>query len=158
MSGYGMSLVSTIGAFKAGLYAAAKSVYDPTKTAVVSGNPSQDVLAELVSLGVVEIGQQPATFGSNRGREETLTCEVTISVFTGGGDDQQPTADARAGTLLTLLEQQVHYTDTSLGGVVRECFLTAARLDSGPGAMGDNSRGRLTVVIATFTAKARISA
>jgi hypothetical protein len=156
MSGYGMSLVSALGAYKAGLYAAAHAVYDPKTTYVCSGDPSQDILPELVSLGTVEIGQVPATLGSNRGREETLTCDVHFRVFTGGGDDQQPAADARVGTLLTMLEQQVHYTDTSLGGAVRECFLTSARLDSGVDDLGNNTRGRVAVINATFTAKARI--
>jgi hypothetical protein len=151
-----MNLVSVLGAYKAGLYAAAKAVYDRDTTYVCSGEPSQDVMAELVSIGATEIGQEAATLGTNRGREETLTCEVVLSVFRGGGDEQQPTADARVGQLLTLLEKQVHYTDTTLGGVVRECFLTAARLDSGPGSLGDNTRGRLAAITATFTAKARI--
>ncbi|MBW4033029.1 MAG: hypothetical protein HIU88_10235 [Acidobacteria bacterium] len=152
-----MALVSALGAYKAGLYNAAKAVYDPTTTYVCSGDPSQDILAELVSLGTVEIGQVPATLGSNRGREETLTADVHFRVFTGGGDDQQPTADARVGVLLTMLEQQVHYTDTSLGGAVRECFLTSARLDSGVDDLGNNTRGRVAVINATFTARARIS-
>lgn len=157
MTGTGMALVTVIGAYKAALHAAAKAVYDPDTTYVCSGEPSQDVLYELVQLGTCEIGQTPATIGTNRGREETLTCEVTISVFRGGGDSEQPTCDARAGELLSLLEQQVHYTDTTLGGVVRECFLTAATLDSGPGDMPEgNVSGRLAAINATFTAKARI--
>lgn len=160
MSGYGMSLVSAIGAVKAGLYAAAKAVYDPTVTYVSSGEPSSDVLYELVSIGAVEIAQTPATISQNRGREEVLTCDVTISVFSGGDDDEQPVIDARCGALLALLEQQVHYTDTSLGGVVRECFLTSARLDSGPAAMGpeqNRTYGRAAAISATFTARARIT-
>lgn len=159
MSGYGMGLVSAIGDFKAGLVAAAKAVYDPKVTYVSSGEPSQDVLFELVEIGAVEIGQAPATLGTNRGREETLEAGVTISVFSGGDDDEQPVLDQRAATLLTLLEQQVHYTDTSLGGAVRECFLTRARLDSGPGSLGsesDRTYGRMAAITATFTAKARI--
>ena len=159
MSGYGMSLVSAIGAFKAGLLAAAKAVYDPTKTYVVSGDPSQDTLYELVSIGTVEIGQTVATIGVNRGREETLTAEVLITVFGGGEDDAQAALDVRAGALLALLEQQVHYTDTTLGGAVRECFLTRARLDSGPDAFGPETNltyGRRALITSTFTAKARI--
>lgn len=156
-TGLGMNLVSALGGFKAGMVSAALTVYDKTTTYVTSGEPSQDVLAELVSIGTVTIAQTPATIGDNRGREETLTCEVMLSVFRGGDDDQQTTADTRVGDLLALLEQQVHYTDTTLGGVVRECFLTSATLDSGPGAMGDNRRGRLAVINATFTAKARIT-
>lgn len=159
MTGYGMALVSALGPFKTGLVAAAKAVYDPAKTYVSSGEPSQDTIYELVVVGTVEIGQVPATLGTNRGREETLTADVLISVFSGGDDDEQPVLDQRAGALLALLEQQVHYTDTTLGGVVRECFLTQARLDSGPGALGpETSRtyGRMASITATFTAKARI--
>lgn len=156
-TGLGMSLVSALGGFKAGMVAAATAIYDPGVTHVVSGEPSEDVLAELVSIGTVTIGQTAATLGTNRGREETLTCEVMLSVFDGGGDDEQTVADQRCGVLLTQLEQQVHYTDTTLNGAVRECFLTSASLDSGPGAMGDNSRGRLAVINAVFTAKARIT-
>lgn len=159
MSGFGMGLVSAMGAYKAGLVSAAQSVYDSSTTYVSSGEPSQDTIYELVEIGSVEIGQTPATLGSNRGREETLEADVTISVFSGGEDDEQPILDQRAATLLTLLEQQVHYTDTSLGGVVRECFLTRARLDSGSGAIGPETNrtyGRLAVISATFTAKARI--
>lgn len=156
-TGLGMSLVSALGTFKTGMVAAALTVYTDHETYVTSGEPSQDVLGELVSIGSVTIGQDVATVGDNRGREETLTCEVMISVFRGGDDDQQTGVDQRAAELLTLLEQQVHYTDTTLGGAVRHCFLTSATLDSGPGGMVDNSRGRMAVIEATFTAKARIT-
>lgn len=152
-----MSLVSALGEFKAGMVTAALGVYDSSKTYVSSGEPSQDVLYELVSIGTVTVGQAAATLSTNRGREETLTCDVLLTVFRGGDDDQQTDADQRVAQLLTLLEQQVHYEDTTLAGAVRECFLTSATLDSGPGAMGDNTRGRLAAINAVFTAKARIT-
>lgn len=156
-TGYGMTLISALGAVKAGIYDAAKAVYDPATTYVSSGDPSQDVIYELVQIGTVAIAQTPATLSNNRGREEVITADVMISVFTGGSDDQQQRVDLRAAELLTLLEQQVHYTDTTLDGAVRECFLTSASLDSGPGAMGNNTTGRLAVINAVFTAKARVT-
>lgn len=160
--------ISTLGGkFKTALLQVAQQVFaaatdenflqPPT---VTMGIPSNLDNFQVVSIGEVGISQTPAALGTIRQREETLTCEVTISVFLGGGDEAEQTVNDRAWELMAALEEQVHYTrenqdGTTLGGLVRECFLTDVSQDSAAASEG-TTQGREAVIVGTFTAKARI--
>jgi hypothetical protein len=157
----GESLTTLAWAYKNGLFLAASAVFDSNATYVCMGLPS-NVSNEIVSIGAVRTVQDPATLSTNRAREEVLTCEVTITVFQGGMDDSQLTVDERAFELLSMLEKNVHYVvdgidGTTLGGIVRECFLTAIDQDSyRVGGSDQTAAGRECLLIATFQGKGRV--
>lgn len=156
----GQSLTSAAWGFKNGLFEAAVAVM-PTGVYVAMGEPQTLDPSQIVSIGLITVHQSPAALSTNRDREEVLTCEVTFSVYQGGMDDAEQAVTKQAFDLAGLLEQQVHYiqngTDgTLLGGVVRECFMTDMREDTTAVAVANQTTGRESVVIATFTGKARV--
>lgn len=160
-TGTGQSLHTVAWELKNGIYQLAQQTF-PAPTYVCMGLPSTLTPNEIVSIGNINAGQDVATLSaSNRGREETLQIEVTFTVWSGGGDEVEPLIEARVFELVSQLEQAVHYirgdgTDpTTLGGAVRQCFLTALTQDSMP--TNEEAAGREAVAIATFTAKARIT-
>lgn len=124
---------------------------------VVFGQPSSYQPDDIISFGRLSSGQETATLSTNRSREETLTLEVTISCFLGGDEDAEIATAGRAYELLRMIEHHVRMTDTTLGGVVRTCVLTSHESE---GATPEDliEEGRVTEVVATFTAKARIQA
>lgn len=133
------------------LYAADTTPY----TRVVRGLPAFADAQDNVCVGVVTSSQEEATFGTQRSREETLTCEVTFYSFRFGGDEMEEVVEARAWEMLDELAQYVRVTDTTLGGVVRQCFLTDVASDAAtdPDVL---AKGRMHVITATFTAKNRV--
>ncbi|MET3635662.1 hypothetical protein [Curtobacterium oceanosedimentum] len=160
-AGNGMSLHTVAWELKNGVYRLAQQTF-AAPTYVCMGLPTTVTPSEIVSIGNINAGQEEATLSaSNRGREETLQLEVTFSVWSGGGDEVEPIIEARVFELVSQLEQAVHYvrgdgTDpTTLGGAVRQCFLTALTQDSMP--TNELAAGREAIAIATFTAKARIT-
>jgi hypothetical protein len=144
--------------FKAALFNVASTLWaGETPTAYVTyGMPAFDVYSDVASFGVTTSESQPATLGPRRQREETLTQEVILYCFRAGGQEQELIAMTRAYAMFAELEEYVRVTDTTLGGVVRECFLTA----HGSDAATDQdvlSTGRMHVLTATFTAHNRIT-
>jgi hypothetical protein len=157
----GRSLVTVAWGFKKGLYDAASTALGAEGSYISMGMPQTLDPNEIVSIGLVRVQQSPAVYGTNREREEVLTCEITVTVFQGGMDEAQLAVSQRAWELLGMIEKQVHYIvagvdGTLLGGVVRECFLTDAAEDS-TAILTETSRGREAVIIATFTGKARVT-
>lgn len=153
---------ATLGlAFKKTFYAAVKDLmandYDTEHVYVVFGQPSTYQPEDIISFGRLSVGQAAATMSTNRSREETITVEVTVSCFLGGDEDAEIATAERAYELLRRIERHVRMTDTTLGGVVRECVLTSHESE---GATPEEltEQGSVTEVIATFTAKARITA
>lgn len=153
---------ATLGlAFKRAFYEAAKTLmaegYDTEHVYVVFGQPATYNPDDIVSFGRLSVGQQAATLSTNRSREETLTLEVTVSCFLGGDEEAEIATAERAYELLRRIERHVRMTDTTLGGIVRECALTSHESE---GATPEDliDQGRVTEVVATFTAKARITA
>lgn len=146
-------------AFKEAFYNAAKQLMAETQGTesvyVVFGHPATVDPDEIISFGFVGAGQEKATMGTNRSREETLTLDVQISVVMGGAEEAEIGASRRCYELLRMLEYFVRVTDTTVGGTVRECFLTS---HDSPGATPEEviDKGRMIDVLATFTAKARI--
>ncbi|MEE2568602.1 hypothetical protein V1638_04220 [Pseudarthrobacter sp. J64] len=147
--------------FKKAFYEAAKQLMASTPGTehvyVVFGQPATYVPEDIIAFGRITAGQDAATLSTNRSREETLTLEVMLSCFQGGGEEAELVASERCYELLRLIERHVRMTDTTVGGTVRECFLTSHESD---GATPEEllEQGRVIDVTATFTAKARVRA
>lgn len=153
---------ATLGlAFKKAFYQGVKDLmaedYDTEHVYVVFGQPSTYQPEDIVSFGRLSVGQEAATMSTNRSREETISVEVTVSCFLGGDEDAEIATAERAYELLRRIERYVRMADTTVGGTVRQCFLTAHESE---GATPEDliEQGRVTEVVATFTAQARITA
>jgi hypothetical protein len=152
-----MATYSAMQGLKNALLAAATTLFTGQDVSIGRGYPARDALPDVISLGVGTSELEPATItSSRRTREEMLTLEVIISAFRGGGPEQEDIVDARADAMLGLLAEYVRVTDNTLGGAVREIFLTSyATADATDQAV--LSKGRMQVITATFTAHARIT-
>lgn len=150
-----MSLTSAGPAFKEALFDAASTLWAGEGVQVCYGHPGVNMADDLVVFGRLETEQEPATMGT-RSREELLTLEVVVSVYRGGGGEQELVTAARAYELLGELETHVRVTDTTLGGVVRHCFL-ASYTSEGVTDLDVLAAGRETDITAQFAARARIT-
>lgn len=154
-----MPTFTAASAFREALFNVGKTILwanDPQVLATL-GMPAFDFVNDVVSFGAVTSAQNYATMSSSRrSREETLTCEVIFYSFSPGGQEQEQIVNDRAYSLLSALEFYCRITDTTLGGVVRECFLTEHASDQATDQTV-LSKGRLYVITSTFTALARIS-
>ena len=155
----GTSSVTAAQDFKDAFYQAAVGLFadKPREVLVSYGHPGAKILNYPVTVGFadLEAGQDAATLGTNRSREETLTLTVWIVSFKAGHTDDRAAA-ARAYEVLGVLEKHVRVTDTTLGGVVRQCFLTTHRStgETDPNLLAS---GRTIDLEATFTAQCRIT-
>lgn len=150
-----MSSISGAPTFKVALHDVAQTLFGDNVW-VTYGLPAFDSFDDIVSFAETSSESSPATLGTRRQREEQLTQNVIFYCYRAGGQEQELVVMQRAYELLALLETQVRVTDTTVGGTVRECFLTAHASD----AATDTSilaNGRLHVLTATFTAKNRIT-
>ena len=129
---------------------------DTQEVQVDFGLPGTFSAWDIIQIGRISSRQDPAALGSNRPREQQLDLTVTISCYRGGGADQERVCSDRAYQLLRMLADEVHHSDTTLGGVVRWCFLTADESD-GATDPADAANGRTIAVVATFTAAARVT-
>ena len=128
-----------------------------TGVLVTRGLVAFDTFDDVIVIGRVSSSSEPANFGTQRQREETLECEVVIYSFRAGGDEQESIVETQAYYLLGLLENYVRATDPTLGvDGVRHCFLTDHESDTAtdPDVL---SKGRLHIIRATFTAAARLT-
>ncbi|ALV45828.1 hypothetical protein MB46_10385 [Arthrobacter alpinus] len=124
---------------------------------VCFGLPGTFTPEDIIAFGRISSDQETATMSSNRSREEVITLEVTISCFRGGGEESELVAAERCYELLRMIERYARMTDTTIGGTVRECFLTSHTSDGAtPGDVA--SAGRVIEVTATFTARVRVRA
>lgn len=135
------------------------------RTAIAGADPGGRVLVEwgypepgsaddMILIMNLDGDQDIANLGTQRQREETMNLKVH---FCSWRSDQRQ-ADAAAWALLKLVTNQVRSItgDSTLGGVVRQCFLTG--YSSQGFTYPDNTiRGRGCEVIANFTAMARIT-
>ncbi len=129
---------------------------DTAAVHVVFGEPGTYEADDIVSVNRVTTSAIPAAMGPKRPREEKLELTVTISCYRGGGEEMERVCSDRAYALLRILAEQVHHVDTTLGGVVRLCFL--ADTDSDGSTDPDLiAKGRAIAVKATFTAEARVT-
>ena len=156
-----MSSMTAAQAFKVAMVEAMRELtVEDDQVLVTFGYAGQDGLnyLDLVSFEDVTSEQDPATLGTSRGREEILTLQVVIECFRPGEADQEQVASDAAYELLGRLERHVRVTDTTVGGTVRQCFLTSHRSsgETDPAALAA-LHGRLIAVEAVFTARVRIT-
>lgn len=149
-----MSTTSTAAAFKDAFHSWAVTNWTGDPVQVNFGIPGPNQQDDIVAFLDVSTGQEPATYGTQRSREETLTMTVTASCYRAGEGAQEKVASDRAVALIAELEQYARVTDTTIGGTVRECFLTNLQIIGTPVEVV--AGGRLVEAQATFTAKARI--
>jgi hypothetical protein len=144
-------------AFKNAFLTAAQTLFTGTDVMVVRNRFAFQAFQDAIVVGEITSQQEPATVSATRRtREETLTLNIIIYGFRAGGEDAEGLAEAAAYSMLGQLEEYVRVTANTLGGVVRECFLT----ESASGSATDDkvlAQGRMTVIAATFTAHARIT-
>lgn len=131
------------------------AIADPT-VLVSFGHPGMSDADDIIGVGKVVSDQKQATVSPNRSREETIELTVCISIYRGGGIEQEQIASDRAYALLGLIEKYVRLTDTTVGGTVRDCFLTSHESD-GSTDKDLLAQGRLIEVTAVFTARVRIN-
>ena len=145
--------------FKAAFYEAALALFaNDDGVLVIFGAPSQAELAydDVVAFLGVQATQQEATLSTNRSREEVLTLTVRVDCQRAGEIDQEQVASDAAYGILRRLEEYVRVTDTTLGGVVRHCFLTSHQSE-GATELEGIANGRNIVIDAVFTAHVRIT-
>lgn len=143
--------------FKDAFYQVAKNMFALTAVQVTFGHPGIMQADDMIAFMDMTSEQHFATMSaSRRSREETLTLKVMVSSFrNGNADNDQAPSDAAYG-LMSQLEEYVRITDTTLGGAVRECFLTS-HTSTGYTDPQSLAQGRTVDIEATFTAKARVT-
>ena len=156
----GTSTVTVAYQFKAALFDAATSLWATSHPemlvnwgALAGPNRPDD---HVLFLGT-DSDQVPATLSTNRSREETLHVELQFFVTRWGEVEAAREADEYLYARIGDLERYVRMTDTTLGGVVRHCFLVSHITDA-RSFMKNNLAGHLAAAIVRFEAKARITA
>lgn len=145
-------------AFKAALFTACQTLY-PVPALVTYGHPGNASANDMIALMNVTSEQEVGPLSPQRRREETLTCDVVISCWRGGADQQTVTEAAYA--LLASLEDYLQdtgvtaSTQITLGGAVRDARVTSHELAETEDP-DDMALGRLAEITATVTARVRI--
>lgn len=145
--------------FKSAFIAAARALWasDEPDVKVSFGHPGMRQPDDIVAFTKLTSKQEPGPHGARRARDEVLTIDVQISCYRGGrGDDVEQICSDRAYKLLRDLEKYVRVTDTTVGGTVLDCFLTAHDSD-GETDRAFLAKGRCIEITATFTANVRIT-
>lgn len=157
-----MSSAVTVGsAFKKAVHAACVALFAADESVLVSFGASGQrgvMFDDVIGVADLQVSQSVGPMSStNRSREETLTLTVWVSAFMpGDADDLEEAVSDRAFELLGMIEHYVRQTDTTLGGVVRDCALTEYDVT---GFLDSLRRvpGRTVDIEATLTAHARVS-
>ncbi len=154
-----MSGATAADEFKLAFFEAARDLMaadpDTEHVLVTYGWPGTFEPEDLVSfLGVTS--EQEAASISRRSRDETLTLEVSISCYRGGGQDMEQVSARRAYQLLRMLDTFARVTDTTVGGTVMWCFLVGHE-SSGHTDPALIEQGRTNEIVARFSARARIT-
>lgn len=155
----GTSAYSLAPALKGAMVTTIKSLVDPAEVLVTFGHPGPAMANwdDVISVADVTADQNVATMATNRAREEVLQLTVWVSVHRpGDSPDLEQTCSDRAFALLGLIEHQTRYVDTTLGGVVRQCFLTHLNVNGFTDA-ALLAEGRTVEIEATFTANGRVT-
>lgn len=147
---------SQAGPFKDAFVTAIRTAINDPTVLVTYGHPGMENADDMIGVGDITSDQVQATVSPNRSREETLILELVVSCYRGGGQEQEQICADRGYALLGAIEQYARITDTSIGGTVRDCFLTAHKSE---GATDPEllAQGRCVEITATFTAHARIT-
>jgi hypothetical protein len=144
--------------YRQALIAAAHTLWDVDQPElfIADGHPGVTQVDDIVGFGHATSTQDSGPYGPRRQREETMTLTVLFSIYRLGGIEAEKAARDYAYDRLRELENYVRATNTELGGVVRDCFITG--IDDA--AVTDPkilARGRLVEVQAELTAHARIT-
>jgi hypothetical protein len=155
-----MTTATNADVFKQKFYEAIVDLFanDPDKDTVLVtfGGPGTYAPNDIVSFLDVTADQDVATIGSNRGRDEQIELTVSISCVVNGGQEAELLAHQRAYSLLRAIEYYARQTDTTFGGTVRYCFLVRHG-SSGQTDPALIAQGRVTEIVATFRAVARVT-
>jgi hypothetical protein len=152
---------TTAGTFKAALFTACQSLYDPATVTVSYGHPGTFQADDAVWLGNVKSVADLATMSPLRRREEVLELTGTIRSFSGGGPEVQQTVTERAYALLSTLDTYLDdsgvsgSTKLTLGGVVRWALIGSHELVEAvdPEVL---AKGRVSTITFTVAARTRI--
>lgn len=143
---------------KDALYQITQTLFtDDPLVLVTFGHPGTKSNSDLICWLGLRTQQAEGPFSTtNRAREETVEIDVLVSSFRAGEADDDKVPSDRAYWLLGQIEDYVRTTDTTLGQLVRYCFLTAT---SSKGATEPAliANGRTVDILATFTAHVRIT-
>lgn len=159
MAGTSPSTLSFV--LKKAMYDAAKdTIYDGQESTRVSfGNPGPVNANDNIYFGGYSFTQEPGTLSRElRSREETINVDITFQSFRGGGGDEADiAAGTRANELLTLFEYYARQTNTTFGGLVRQCFLVRGEVD-GWAVVNDAGiiLGRTAILNATLVADCEV--
>jgi hypothetical protein len=151
-------------AFKDAFFAAAVTNHASDNGVRVSyGHPGSGTrgVDDLIAVKNVRVTADWGPMGIRHARDVILELDVEYSAFISGVDDDDKSATDRAYALLDVDDAYcrrapAYNGDSTLGGVVRDCMLTSSE----SAGVTDNAflaQGRLIVVLATFTARARIT-
>lgn len=144
-------------AFKNALYAQAVTLWAADPSVQVSyGHPGQSQADDMVAFMDWSGSQEPVTLGPRRQREEELRVTVQFSIYRGGGPEQEKVCTDRLVEMLGDLEEYTRATDTTLGGVVRHCFLEAFE-STGSTDPAILAAGRVIEASAVFVAINRVT-
>lgn len=156
-----MSSSATVASdFKDAFFAAAQQLMaanaDTRDVLVSFGKPGTFEALDLVVFDRVAETQHPAAVSTNRSRDEEIVLTVHISVARPGGNDMEQVCSQRAYALLRMLETYCRVTDTTMGGLVRWCFLDNHE-SSGESDDYVLEKARVIYITAHFKALARIT-
>lgn len=118
------------------------------------GHPGFSIPDDVVAVGNVRTNSEPGPISPARRREESLELDFTISCYRGGGPEVQQTVTERAFALLGSIHSAIQ-TDPTIAGSCRVAAITRADMveETDPDLI---AAGRITEIVATVTASARI--
>lgn len=153
---YGQATATAALAVSNALRSAAVTVFADPSVVVCVGTPGGQFADDVVSFQDIGSTQDPATLSPQRSRNENLTVKVVFSIYRKGNGASDAAVQARAYTLLGLLETFCRKTDPTLGGLCNWCFLssTSGVPETDPMIVAE---GRLFELSATFSAFVRIT-
>lgn len=111
---------------------------------------------QYVQFSDMTFDQEPATVSPNRSREETVRVSLNWFVFRGGQVGAAIEAEEYLFSRVGELERHIRYSDPTVGGVARHCFLTEGGIDTAEGTRA-NHKGHLAAALTTFEGKIRIT-
>lgn len=100
--------------------------------------------------------QSPATISSNRSREEVIRVEAEFFCLKPGDVDTARDAEDYIFDRLGEIERYLRYTDPTLGGVARHCFLSRTVADTRV-VREPNLIGHMAGVLVVFEGVVRIT-
>lgn len=137
--------------------AAAVALFDGEDVGVKYTDIGNEYHPDMVFIGAVQADQQAVT--TNRGREVTITIEVQVHSHRSGADEADEAAFDAMVSLASRLSEHFRAAstpgNTTLGGVVRDCFEVEFAADSAP-VTAQAGRGRVWVGIVIYEAHARL--